>query len=100
MANKQSNINNKIPHKIPKDLNELLQSNINVLQKWKKLTPLAQNEWICWTTIVKKTETRKEHLVRLQEDLIKGEKRPCCWPECPHRKEGAKKWIKITNYKN
>ncbi len=83
-----------VVHKVPADLNEILTSNPDVIERWNKLTPLARNEWICWVTIVKKPETRKEHLVRLQEDILKGKKRPCCWPGCPHRRESAKKWFK------
>lgn len=86
--------NLKIPHPVPKDLQEVLASDQAVFALWKKLTPLAQNEWICWVTIVKKEETRAAHLIRLREDLLKGKKRPCCWPGCPHRRESAKKWFK------
>jgi len=81
-------------HKIPADLKETLASNPEVLEKWNSLTPLAQNEWICWVTIVKKAETRKEHLDRLCTDLLAGKRRPCCWPGCPHRRPSAKKWFK------
>lgn len=81
-------------HKVPADLKEILTSNPDVIERWNKLTPVARNEWICWVTIVKKPETRKEHLVRLQEDILIGKKRPCCWPGCPHRRESAKKWFK------
>lgn len=81
-------------HRVPTDLKNVLTSHSDVLEKWNKLTPLARNEWICWVTIVKKAKTRKEHLVRLREDILKGEKRPCCWPGCPHRRESAKKWFK------
>lgn len=81
-------------HEIPKDLEEILLSNKDVLIKWNSLTPLARNEWICWVTIVKKDETRKEHIKRLSEDLLNGKKRPCCWPGCPHRRESAKKYFK------
>ena len=94
MVNIQPKIDTRIPHKIPKDLDTLLRSSTEVLDRWKRLTPLAQNEWICWITIVKKTETRAEHLERLHEDLLNGKKRPCCWPGCPHRRESAKKWFK------
>jgi uncharacterized protein YdeI (YjbR/CyaY-like superfamily) len=48
-----------VVHKIPPDLQKALTSDPEVLAKWKNLTPLARNEWICWTTIVKKPETRK-----------------------------------------
>ncbi|NCP67491.1 YdeI/OmpD-associated family protein [bacterium] len=81
-------------HEIPQDIKDVLVSNADVLEKWNAITPLARNEWICWTTIVKKAETRAEHIERLQEDLLAGKKRPCCWPGCPHRRESAKKYFK------
>jgi uncharacterized protein YdeI (YjbR/CyaY-like superfamily) len=80
-------------HKVPKDLRTAIESNKDVLEIWNKLTPLARNEWICWVTIVKKVETRSEHLKRLCSDLRDGEKRPCCWPGCPHRRPSAQKWF-------
>ena len=83
-------------HKVPSDLKEILASKPNVLEKWTGLTLLARNEWICWTTMVKKRETRKEHIDRLCDDLIKGKRRPCCWPGCPHRRQNAKKMVPIT----
>lgn len=83
-----------VVHIVPNDLQKVLSSNEQVLTKWNGLTPLARNKWICWVTIVKKEETRKEHITRLCEDLLKGKKRPCCWPGCPHRRESAKKWFK------
>jgi uncharacterized protein YdeI (YjbR/CyaY-like superfamily) len=76
----------KIPHTLPKDMREILTTHPDVQAKWDTLTTLTQNEWICWVTIVKKKETREEHLVRLCEDLLKGKHRPCCWPGCPHRR--------------
>jgi len=78
-------------HLVPRDLQTILQSNDDVLKLWNTLTPLARNEWICWVTIVKKEETRKEHLKRLCEDLQKGKRRPCCWPGCPHRASDRQK---------
>lgn len=92
MASKS--IKTKIIHKTPKDLQETLQSNPDILKIWNGLTPLARNEWICWVTIVKKAKTREEHLERLCDDLKKGKRRPCCWPGCPHRRPNAKKWFK------
>lgn len=83
-----------VVHKVPKDLREALISNQDVLAKWNNLTPLARNEWICWTTIVKKSETRKEHIERLRSELLEGKRRPCCWPGCPHRRPNAKKLFK------
>lgn len=82
-------------HKIPRDLQKLLnaKSNADVLAKWNTLTPLTKNEWICWVTIVKKEETRVKHLIQLCDDLRKGKRRPCCWPGCPHRRPNAQKWF-------
>ncbi len=74
-----------VVHEVPEDLQKALTSSQSVLDAWNDLTPLARNEWICWTTSVKKPETRKKHIERLQEDLLKGKRRPCCWPGCPHR---------------
>lgn len=81
-------------HKVPNDLKKALISNPKIIEKWKSLTPLARNEWICWITIVKRVETRKEHIDRLRQDLLKGKNRPCCWPGCPHRRPSAQKWFK------
>lgn len=81
-------------HEVPEDLEKVLISNQELLSKWNKLTPLARNEWICWVTIVKTPKTRQEHIERLSIEIMEGEKRPCCWPGCPHRRESAKKWFK------
>lgn len=81
-------------HEVPEDLNTLLDANPNLRAQWDSLTPLARNEWICWVTIVKKPETRLQHLDRLSVDLMEGKRRPCCWPGCPHRRPNAKKWFK------
>jgi len=83
-----------VVHEVPDDLKKALRSNAELLGKWNKLTPLARNEWICWTTIVKQEKTRAEHIKRLSEDIVGGKKRPCCWPGCPHRRPNAQKWFK------
>lgn len=82
-----------VVHEVPEDLEAVLSANSDLLAIWNSLTPIARNEWICWVTIVKKEETRKEHIDRLCEELQEGKKRPCCWPGCPHRNEKAKKWF-------
>lgn len=82
-----------VNHRVPQDLKGILEKRKDVLELWNGLTPLARNEWICWVTIVKKEETRKDHLKRLQEDLQNGKRRPCCWPGCPHRRPSAAKWF-------
>lgn len=81
-------------HRLPADMREVLEGNKKVADLWDGLTPLARNEWICWVTIVKKAETRADHLKRLRVDLLRGKRRPCCWPGCPHRKESAQKWFR------
>lgn len=75
-----------VVHTVPKDLKEMLVKHPDVLMLWNVLTPLARNEWICFIISVKLAETRAKHLMRLQSDLLKGKKRPCCWAGCPHRK--------------
>ena len=80
-------------HRAPNDLRAILLASPEVLLIWNGLTPLARNEWICYVTIVKKAETRANHIHRLQEELIKGKKRPCCWPGCPHHRPEAQKWF-------
>ncbi len=72
-------------HKLPEDLRKALASDKTALDKWENLTPLARNEWICWTTFVKKEETRKEHVERVVSELKEGMRRPCCWIGCIHR---------------
>lgn len=87
MSRKQ--ISSGVVHKVPADLYKALTSDPKVLAKWENITPLARNEWICWTTFVKKDETRKEHIKRLINELKEGVRRPCCWIGCIHRKDKA-----------
>lgn len=80
-------------HNIPADIKKVLTTSAHLVNTWNSLTPIARNEWICWVTIVKKEETRNEHLRRMEEELLSGKRRPCCWPGCPHRRPSAKKWF-------
>jgi uncharacterized protein YdeI (YjbR/CyaY-like superfamily) len=89
-----NNIANGILHEVTDDIKKVLISNADLLLKWNKLTPIQRNEWICWVTIVKKPETRVEHIERMVEELAEGKRQPCCWPGCPHRRPNAKKWFK------
>ena len=81
-------------HDTPAELQAALDRDPSFLARWTGLTPLARNEWICWMTSPKKQETRDAHLARLQEDVLSGKKRPCCWPGCPHRRESARKFFR------
>ena len=72
-------------HTLPADLKKALVSSPKALAAWESLTPLARNEWICWTIPVKLDATRKEHVKRVVSELIEGMRRPCCWIGCIHR---------------
>jgi hypothetical protein len=85
---KQS-ISGGVVHVVPDDLKRALQADSEALQLWENLTPLARNEWICWTTAVKKAETRTEHIARVTRQLKEGKRRPCCWIGCIHRNDKA-----------
>lgn len=78
-------VSSGVVHTVPKDLRTALVSSDEVLTSWNSLTPLARNEFICWTTAVKKAETRAQHVERVRTDMLAGKRRPCCWPGCPHR---------------
>lgn len=85
MSATQETVATGVVHDVPDDMRAALISSEEILKTWNKLTPISRNEWICWTISVKKPETRAKHIERLQADLAKGKKRPCCWPGCPHR---------------
>lgn len=76
-------------HKIPADLKEALVSAPAALAAWQSLTPLARNEWICWTISVKQQKTREAHIKRVVSELKDGIRRPCCWIGCIHRPDKA-----------
>ena len=78
-----------VVHTMPPDLREALGSDPKALAAWGSLTPLARNEWICWTISVKTPEKRKEHVSRVVSELKEGMRRPCCWYGCVHRKDKA-----------
>lgn len=83
-----------ILHEVPGDMEKALKADGDIFDRWNALTPIQRNEWICWVTIVKKAETRAEHIQRMTEELKQGKRQPCCWPGCPHRRSSAKKWFK------
>ena len=87
MADKK--ISSGTAHVIPADLKKALAVDNKAAANWEDLTPLARNEWICWTTFVKKEETRREHIKRLVREVKNGKRRPCCWIGCIHRKDKA-----------
>ncbi len=72
-------------HKMPADLKRAINSNRKVLALWRDITPLAHNEWICWVTSGKKSETRHIRIEKAISKLRGGMRRPCCWAGCRHR---------------
>src|SRR6478609_81642 len=59
-------------HKLPADLQKALIGSPKARAAWEDITPLARNEWICWTISVKTPETRKDHVRRVVLELIDG----------------------------
>lgn len=84
-------------HKLPSDLKKAIVSNPKAAAAWADITPLARNEWICWTITVKQQKTRDEHIKRAVTELAEGKRRPCCWVGCIHRTDKAmsptQKWV-------
>jgi uncharacterized protein YdeI (YjbR/CyaY-like superfamily) len=78
-------IQNGTVHALPPDLKKALLASPKALAAWEDISPLARNEWICWTIAVKQSETRKDHVRRVVSELKEGIRRPCCWIGCIHR---------------
>ena len=76
-------------HELPADLRKGLSADKTALALWESLTPLARNEWICWTVTVKQQKTRDDHVKRVVSELKDGMRRPCCWIGCVHRTDKA-----------
>jgi uncharacterized protein YdeI (YjbR/CyaY-like superfamily) len=76
-------------HKLPPDMQKAILADKKILEMWEDITPLARNEWICWTTTVAKPETRVKHIRVMRDKMHKGMRRPCCWSGCSHRNKNA-----------
>jgi uncharacterized protein YdeI (YjbR/CyaY-like superfamily) len=74
-----------VVHELPADLEGALLGNEVALVAWHDITPLARNEFICWVEDAKQAATRQRRILRTQEELEEGKRRPCCWPGCKHR---------------
>jgi Bacteriocin-protection, YdeI or OmpD-Associated len=85
----QNKISGGVAHKLPADLRKALASDAKALAAWEDITPLARNEWICWTVTVQQQKTRDEHVKRVVSELKEGMRRPCCWLGCIHRTDKA-----------
>jgi uncharacterized protein YdeI (YjbR/CyaY-like superfamily) len=81
----QQKIPGGVVHDLPPDLRDALSRDPEALSTWHDITPLARNEWICWVESAKKDETRLKRIDWGRSSLHDGNRRPCCWPGCPHR---------------
>ena len=84
MKNKKE-VSSGMVHTMPADLRKAIDSVPKAQAIWKDITPLARNEWICWVTSGKKSETRNIRIEKALSKLKGGMRRPCCWAGCPHR---------------
>lgn len=72
-------------HEVTPDLVKALTSSTRITELWEAITPIARNEFICWIENAKQVETRERRIKRTVEELLDGQKRPCCWVGCIHR---------------
>ncbi|MDZ7786295.1 MAG: YdeI/OmpD-associated family protein [Candidatus Saccharibacteria bacterium] len=95
MATKR--ISGGVAHKMPADLMKALLGDAKALKAWENITPLARNEFICWVEDAKQDKTRQRRIKRTREELSEGQRRPCCWVGCVHRKDKpmspSQKWV-------
>ena len=80
-------------HQMPSDLQKSLTYTAEITKLWESLSPIARNEFLCWVTDAKQDATRARRIKRTVEELLEGQKRPCCWVGCIHRTDKApSKW--------
>ena len=80
-------------HRTTPEIKAMLDADLALADKWQALTSIQRNEWICWTISAKQEATREKRRKRLHEQVKDGDKTPCCWPGCPHRRESARKFV-------
>jgi uncharacterized protein YdeI (YjbR/CyaY-like superfamily) len=85
MSMTKTKISGGVVHTLPSDLQQALIASPEALKAWEDITPLARNEWICWTVTTKRQDTRDNHVIRTIAELKAGKRRPCCWAGCFHR---------------
>lgn len=77
-------------HALPSDMRQAILADKKMVELWEDITPLARNEWICWTISVAKPETRTKHIRVMRDKMLRGTRRPCCWAGCIHRPKNGK----------
>ncbi len=78
-------VSDGLVHKMPADLANALTETVIITGLWESLTPIGRNEFICWVEDAKQEKTRAKRIRRAVEELLEGQKRPCCWVGCIHR---------------
>ncbi|PQA89200.1 YdeI/OmpD-associated family protein [Hyphococcus luteus] len=81
----RTKISGGLVHELPTDLVNALTETKEITDLWENLTPIARNEFICWVEDAKQEKTRSRRIKRTVEELLDGQKRPCCWAGCIHR---------------
>ena len=81
----QTKLSGGLAHTRPADLVDALTEAEEAARLWQELTPIGRNEFICWVEDAKQTTTRAKRIKRAMEELLEGQKRPCCWAGCIHR---------------
>ena len=87
----ERHISGGVVHELPADLRDALERDREALATWEDITPLARNEWICWIESARKVETRRKRIGWGRSNLRDGQRRPSCWPGCPHRGDVARR---------
>jgi len=80
-----SKLSGGLVHDMPDDFAGALTRTKAITALWEGLTPIARNEFICWVEDAKQEKTRVRRIKRAVEELLEGQKRPCCWAGCIHR---------------
>jgi hypothetical protein len=78
-------ISGGLVHDLPADLFNALTKTKEITGLWENLTPIGRNEFICWVEDAKQQKTRARRVNRTIDELLEGQKRPCCWAGCIHR---------------
>jgi hypothetical protein len=78
-------ISGGLVHEVAADVQQRLTETENVFGIWESLTPIGRNEFLCWIEDAKQEKTRAKRINRTIEELLEGQKRPCCWAGCIHR---------------
>jgi hypothetical protein len=78
-------ISGGLVHDLPDDLVNALTKTKEITGLWENLTPIGRNEFICWVEDAKQQKTRARRVNRTIDELLEGQKRPCCWAGCIHR---------------